>query len=119
DSSTAILAAAASSLVPAEHGVGYFGTDDRAAVQAAFRAAQYVAYPTPDGTDLYGTSQAVYFPAGRYWISDEIVLGPFPYQNQFLTVFSDQRAIVEQTTAGKRSFVFQGTYTVRVAGITF
>lgn len=88
--------------------------DDTAAIQAAAdRAAQLTYARKPEGGSYLGASAALYFPAGRYVISDEIKLGP--YSN----VISDGRAVIEQRTPDKRCFVFDGAYTVSVQGLRF
>src|SRR5205085_2281464 len=61
DSSTAILAAAASSLVPAGNGAGYFGTDDSGAIQTVIGQAT--------------TGGQLLFPAGTYVIASPLVFG--------------------------------------------
>jgi len=89
-------------------------TDDTAAIQAAADLARKRSYiAKPEGGSYLGSSPAIYFPAGRYVISDEIHLGP--YSN----VLSDSRAIVEQTSTDKRCFVFANGYTISVRGIRF
>ncbi len=88
-------------------------TDDTRAIQAAAddAAARTVALQPPGGAYL-GSSPPVYFPAGRYKISDEINF------SGYANVLSDAKAIVEQT-ADCRTFVFGNGYTVSVSGIRF
>lgn len=88
--------------------------DDTAAIQAAADLAKKrtVAFKA-DGGAYLGSSPAIYFPAGRYLISDEITLG------SYTNIVSDSRAIIEQASPDKRSFVFNDAYTISVRGIKF
>ena len=88
-------------------------TDDTRAIQEAADAAAAgtTAFQPPSGAYL-GSSPPVYFPAGRYRVSDEITFGAYA------NVLSDARAIVEQT-GDCRTFVFPGGYTIAVSGIRF
>lgn len=89
-------------------------TDDTAAIQAAADLANKRTQAfKPEGGSYLGSSPAVYFPAGRYVISDEIQFGPYT------NIVSDSRAIIEQKSADKRSFVFSNAYTISVRGIRF
>ena len=87
--------------------------DDTRAIQQAAdaAAARAVAFQPPGGAYL-GSSPPVYFPAGRYRITDEIKFGA--YSN----IRSDAGAIVEQT-GDRRAFVFESGYTISVTGIRF
>ncbi len=89
-------------------------TDDTSAIQAAADLAKRLtaAMQPPKGAYL-GSSPAIYFPAGRYIISDEIQLAA--YSN----IVSDSRAIIEQKSPDKRCFVFADVYTISIRGIRF
>lgn len=89
-------------------------TDDTAAIQAAAELAKKrtIAYKPDEGTYL-GTSPVIYFPAGRYLISDEIQLGGYA------NIVSDSRAIIEQKTPDKRILVFAPVFTISVRGLRF
>lgn len=94
--------------------VGDGKTDDTAALQAAAALAKKRtnAFKPDDGSYL-GTSPAIYFPAGRYLISDEIELGPYT------NIISDSRAIIEQKSPEKRCLVFTPAFTISVRGLRF
>jgi hypothetical protein len=89
-------------------------TDDTAALQAAADLARKLSYIVkPEGGSYLGSSPALYFPAGRYVISDEIRLGPYT------NIVSDSKAIIEQKSPDKRSFVFNDVYTISIRGLRF
>jgi len=93
---------------------GDYKTDDTAAIQAAADLAKKRTYVLkPEGGSYLGASAVIYFPPGRYVITDEIQLGPYT------NVVSDSRAIIEQKTPGKNIFVFNNTYTISVRGLRF
>jgi hypothetical protein len=94
--------------------IGNGKADDTAAIQAAADLAKKrtVAFKA-DGGAYLGTSPAIYFPAGRYLISDEILLG------SYTNIVSDSRAIIEQASPEKRCFVFNDAYTISVRGMKF
>lgn len=94
--------------------VGDGRTDDTAAIQAAVDLAKKRTFALkPEAGSYLGSSAVIYFPAGRYVISDEISLGAYA------NVLSDSRAIIEQKSPDKRSFVFNNVYTVSVRGLRF
>lgn len=94
--------------------VGDGKTDDTAAIQAAADLANARSHVLrPEGGSYLGSSTTLYFPAGRYLISDEVKLGPYT------NIVSDSRAIIEQKTEGKRSFVFNNAYTISIRGLRF
>lgn len=89
-------------------------TDDTAAIQAAADlAAKRSQVMKPEGGSYLGSSPVIYFPAGKYVISDEIRFGPYT------NIASDSRAIVEQKSGDKRCFVFENVYTISIRGIRF
>ena len=89
-------------------------TDDTAAIQAAADLAKKwtVAF-LPDRGAYLGSSPIIYFPAGRYLISDEINLGAYT------NIVSDSKAIVEQKSPDKRCLVFAPAYTISIRGLRF
>lgn len=94
--------------------VGDGKTDDTAAIQAAADLAKKRSYVLkPEAGSYLGSSAAIYFPAGRYVISDEIQFGPYT------NIVSDSRAIIEQKSGDKRCFVFNNGYTISIRGLRF
>ncbi len=89
-------------------------TDDTAAIQAAADLAKKrTRVVKPDDGSAMGSSPVIYFPEGRYVISDEIQLA------SYANVASDSKAIIEQKSANKRSFVFTNVFTITVRGLRF
>lgn len=89
-------------------------SDDTAALQmAADLAKKRTQVMKPEGGSYLGSSPVIYFPAGRYVISDEIHFGPYT------NIVSDAKAIIEQRSPDKRTFVFPNVYTISVRGLRF
>jgi len=85
-------------------------TDDTQAIRAAISAIQSIGAPYP-GTAYYGESQELYFPPGKYQISDTLAVGGGRLRGD--------GAVVEQTDNEKDIFATTWAWRMTVSGFTF
>jgi hypothetical protein len=85
-------------------------TDDTAALQAAIQAITGISAPYP-GTAYYNEMQELYFPPGKYQISDCLRIGNGRFRGD--------GAVIEQTHPGRAIFVSDSAWRMTFSGFTF
>jgi len=84
-------------------------TDDTLAIQAAIKAIRSISAPYP-GTAYYSEAEELYFPPGKYQISDTLNIGGGRLRGD--------GAIVEQTDPGKDIFATTWAWRMAISGLT-
>jgi hypothetical protein len=85
-------------------------TDDTHAIHAAIAALRSIGAPYP-GTAYYSESQELYFPPGKYQISEALVVGSGRFRGD--------GAVIEQTDAAKDILTTTWAWRMTVSGFTF
>lgn len=85
-------------------------TDDTAAIQAAIQALGGISAPYP-GTAYYHEMQELYFPPGKYQISDSLRIGNGRFRGD--------GTVIEQTHPGRAIFVSDSAWRMSFSGFTF